>query len=163
MLRPSERKFFHEGVPEWVRRILQAHDRDLDVIFYRWWAGNDQTMGRFLAVVRRRQFRGKGTDPINLDGQFNWQDWAVIFPLENDLGEREQPGAKTIAKVISSDRANVEPEKFFKELRRKNEEIKKRRQQSFQADRKHHLIPEIKAGMRGRVMGRPIKEIVHAE
>lgn len=162
-MQPSERQFFHEGVPEWVRRTLQSHDRDLDVIYYRWWAGNDGTTGRFLAIVRRKSMRGKTTPPIQGDGQINWNDWAVIFALENDLGVMEQPGAKTIAKVILSDRANVEPEKFFKEMRRKNEDIKKRRQQSFRKERAHHLIPEAQAGMRGRVMGKPIKEIAHAE
>ena len=156
-----EHKFFHEGVPDYVRRLLQSHDRDLDLIFYKWWAGNDGTMGRFLAIVRRKSSRGSTFDPVNAEGQFNWKDWAVVYVLESHLGVMEQPTGKTVIKILESDRVNIELDKFFKALRKKNEQIRMRRQTAFRETRAANLMPDIKAGLGGRVMGKPILEVSH--
>lgn len=155
--------YYHEGVPAWVQRTLKAHDRDLEVVYFRWWVGQDGTSGRFLVLVRTKTYRGRATLPVEGDGQLNLRDWGLVLVVEDAAGGRKVPDRATVDQVLAADRVDVTPDRWLKSLRRGHQAAQDRRQAARRAEHAAVLTPEIAAGMAGRVTGRPIlKEFSHA-
>lgn len=146
----------HEGVPEWVRRVLQSHDRNLDVIFYRWWAGSNQTpgeaaQGRFLVVVRRQPRQYALAKPIIADGQLNFNDWGIVEVVEDRLGGMKVPDRATVESVLKSDRKHTDPKRWLRETRERADRAKALRRQQRTEERRLAMFRAANADLSGKV------------
>lgn len=154
--RSNRRSNEHELVPEWVRRELQAHDKDLDVVFFRWWAGTDQApgeqaAGRFLIMVRRKSRAFVRTPPIRGEGQLNLDDWHIVHVVEDDHGAFKRPDRETVALVLAADISNATAARYLREIRERADRVRQFRKRKRREERREILVPEIEAGLAGRV------------
>lgn len=154
--RATKRGGPHRGVPEWVRRELQAHDANLDVIFYPRWAGSDQkageeAAGRFLVMARRLPRIRCGEPPIDAAGDLNTRDWGIIHVVETDCGAFKVPDRETVAHVRRIDVRNETTERWLRERRERADRARARRKEQRRLEREQIMVPSIRASLAGRV------------